>query len=239
MAMISEAEWLGGNDLAGMLDLFARKGDDRSMRLFACGCIRDLGHLLVEPRARKAFLSVERYAAGLADQAELQLAHLEAKRALQHLHGPHFDRNSVTWEVFSRLITVHEALVLASTSRADPWVIVHATSQRLLQTPLHERSWWARVNKGQCDLLRDLLGNPFRRVKLPVVWLRGQGRDAVLLAQTIDHERSHDEMPVLGDALIDADCPEPAMVRHCQEAGGSHGRGCWVIDRLLRRTGRR
>jgi hypothetical protein len=63
----------------------------------------------------------------------------------------------------------------------------------------------------------------------------------VQLAQGIFEDRAFDRMPILADALLDADCDEEAVLRHCRgtELGvkeqPQHIRGCWVIELILNR----
>jgi hypothetical protein len=81
-------------------------------------------------------------------------------------------------------------------------------------------------------LLHEILGNPFRPVKLSPGWLAGNGRCVPLLAQAIYDERRFQDLPILGDALEDAGCTEKAIFSHCRQPG-EHVRGCWVLDLLL------
>src|SRR5262245_8515074 len=63
----------------------------------------------------------------------------------------------------------------------------------------------AQEAAAQCDLLRDLLGNPFR----PVVFdLRWRTADVLGVALGIYEERAFDQMPLLVDALMDAGCDD-------------------------------
>ena len=52
------------------------------------------------------------------------------------------------------------------------------------------------------------------------------------LAAAIYDERRFEEMPVLADALEEADCWDEEILSHCRKPG-LHVRGCWVIDLLL------
>jgi hypothetical protein len=55
------------------------------------------------------------------------------------------------------------------------------------------------------------------------------------LAAAIDQDRSYHLLPVLADALEDAGCTDVRVLCHCR-AGGRHGPGCWVVERVLGRA---
>jgi hypothetical protein len=78
-------------------------------------------------------------------------------------------------------------------------------------------------------LLRDVAGNPFGVSTFEPSWRSG---NVTALAETIYRQRAFDRMPILGDALEDAGCTNPAMLEHCRETG-PHVRGCWVLDLIL------
>ena len=82
----------------------------------------------------------------------------------------------------------------------------------------------------QCDLLREVFGNPFRPVRAEPAWLTS---DVLLLARGIYEETAFDRMPILADALQDAGCDEPAILDHCRDPKQTHVRGCWVVDLVL------
>ena len=81
-------------------------------------------------------------------------------------------------------------------------------------------------------LLHDVLGNPFRRVKIKRPWLKWDGGTVPKLAQAIYAERAFDRLPVLADALEEADCADAELLGHLR-GPGPHARGCHVIDALL------
>ncbi|MBN9120631.1 MAG: hypothetical protein J0I06_16010 [Planctomycetes bacterium] len=81
-----------------------------------------------------------------------------------------------------------------------------------------------------CSLIREVFGNPFRRVKVNRAWLTS---DVLTLARGIYDERAFDRMPVLADALQDAGCNNDDVLAHCREPARPHVRGCWVVDLLL------
>ncbi len=81
----------------------------------------------------------------------------------------------------------------------------------------------------QCNLLRDIFGNPFRPVTLHPSWLTS---DVHTLATGIYADRAFDRMPILADALQDAGCDNDDILNHCR-GDELHVRGCWVVDLLL------
>jgi len=82
-------------------------------------------------------------------------------------------------------------------------------------------------------LLRECFGNPFRPVSPDPAWLT---TTVVALAEGIYAERAFDRMPILADALQDADCTNDDVLSHCRGPVEGHLRGCWVIDLLTGRA---
>jgi hypothetical protein len=78
-------------------------------------------------------------------------------------------------------------------------------------------------------LLREVFGNPFRP---PVAAGDWRTPDALVLARGIYDEQAFDRLPILGDALEEGGCFDPAVLDHCR-APGLHVRGCWLVDLLL------
>ena len=82
----------------------------------------------------------------------------------------------------------------------------------------------------QCDVLRDLVGNPFRPVSFNTEW---RTSTVVSLAKTMYDSRDFGPMPLLADSLQDAGCEHEDILSHCRDASGTHVRGCWVVDLTL------
>jgi hypothetical protein len=83
-----------------------------------------------------------------------------------------------------------------------------------------------------CDLLRDVLGNPFRPARFSPNWRT----DTVLsLARQMYDSRDFGAMPILADALQDAGCESADVLGHCR-GPGPHVRGCWVVDLVLEKA---
>jgi hypothetical protein len=86
----------------------------------------------------------------------------------------------------------------------------------------------------QMELLRDVVGDPFRLTPKPppevLAWNDGA---VVKMAQAIFNDRTFVESPLLGDALEEAGRPsDEALVSHLR-GPGPHVRGCWALDLIL------
>jgi hypothetical protein len=84
-------------------------------------------------------------------------------------------------------------------------------------------------SRSQRDVLRDLVGNPFRPVAFLPEW---RTDTAVALASQMYQSRDFSAMPILADALQDAGCDSADILDHCRNLG-LHVRGCWVVDLVL------
>jgi hypothetical protein len=86
--------------------------------------------------------------------------------------------------------------------------------------------------------LREIVGNPFSPPRFEAAW---RTSTVVALAQGIFDDRAFDRLPILADALLDADCDEEAVLRHCRgtelhaKESVQHVRGCWVVELILGR----
>lgn len=99
-----------------------------------------------------------------------------------------------------------------------------------------ERARVAEIERrAQCALLREVMGNPFRRIEMNPSWLTWNAGTVVRFARGIARGRSFDQVPVLGDALEDAGCDDPDILAHCRQPA-PHVRGCWLVDLILERT---
>lgn len=88
------------------------------------------------------------------------------------------------------------------------------------------------VDEAMADVVRDVVGNPFRTASADCSWLTST---VVALARQMYGSRDFSAMPILADALMDAGCDNYDILNHCRQPG-EHVRGCWVVDLL---TGRK
>lgn len=80
-----------------------------------------------------------------------------------------------------------------------------------------------------CSIIRDIFGNPFRPAAIEQAW---RTTSVLALARQMYNTRDFSAMPILGDALEDANCVNADILTHCREEK-EHVRGCWVVDLLL------
>lgn len=104
---------------------------------------------------------------------------------------------------------------------------------RLLDPDGAERA----ARKALVRFLHELVGDPFGDYRFEAAW---RTETVTNLARTIEADRAFDRMPILADALLDADCDSEAVLRHLRGTEkhtsdkAVHTRGCWVLDRILR-----
>jgi hypothetical protein len=102
---------------------------------------------------------------------------------------------------------------------------------------------WEEVRRRMCDLLREVVGNPFRpwQAVLGGGFVQPDGlivrtTDAVRrLADGVHADRAFDRLPILADALEESGATDSELLAHCRQPGG-HVRGCWALDVALGRT---
>ena len=87
-------------------------------------------------------------------------------------------------------------------------------------------------------LLKEILGNPFKPVEFSPDW---RTDNALALAKGIFADRAFDRLPVLADALLDAECDAEPVLRHLRNTEFHHKeppfhlRGCWAVELVLDR----
>jgi hypothetical protein len=211
---MNEAEWLACTDPRVMLDYLRGKASERKLRLFAKACFGRLVSLLPDLRQRRAIEVLERVAEGTLTPLECRGVTAEVRQAIPlddwvagqpPTDSPHYVALMLYREFCSSSIAIHA--VSASAGLAD------GVSEQ------HE----------QVQLMRCIIGNPFRPVAFDSSWRTPQ---AVALAQQIHDNRAFESLPTLADALQEAGCDNADILAHCRSAG-PHVRGCWAVDLIL------
>jgi hypothetical protein len=207
------AEWLASADPEAMLACLGERVSDRKLRLFACACCRRVWHLIASPPAWAAVEASEQYADGLISVAELREVAVGRWEAPVCIAGA------------SEQQALHALLAAARASREYRSGPVEA---------LHHVRCADPDALSQANLLRDIIGNPHRKVAIDPTWLNCNGGQVAVMAQQMYDERSFDLLPILADALEDAGCTDARILEHLRGTG-LHVRGCWAVDLL---TGR-
>jgi hypothetical protein len=218
---MTEAEWLKCRNLRLMLKCQHWESTTRKMRLFACAACRRYWHLLKDERSRNAVVVAEQFADGLASAAEL--AHVqEEARVIGKYNGDGLGPATCCWGD-------HPYPPEAAQEAADQMLMV--LDDECFDGEMSERHVRAE-DEALSDLLREVVGNPFRPIFIDSGILRWNDAMVVKLAQGIYDERAFDRLPVLADALEDAGCTHAEVLNHLR-GPGPHVRGCWVVDLLL------
>jgi len=217
---MTESEWLACTDPTPMLDFLRGKASDRKLRLFAVACSLRLAK--IDEHSRLAILVAERYSDGLASRQEL-----DAAQAAVHDYCV-----DCPWDVGREVAEVAAWVAWeVAEEGAEP---AAAAAARVPSYDPNEESGWSETMyyaecRAQSDLLRCVIGNPFRPVTLYPAWLHPT---VPALAQAIYDDRAFDRLPMLADALEDAGCTNQEILNHCRQSR-EHVRGCWAVDLLL------
>jgi hypothetical protein len=232
---MTEQEWLACNDPHPMLAFLRGKASDRKLRLFAVACHRRIWHLVSDQAdGRKTLEFAERFADGLATTNELHgrawgkpgsafsvvlyKAWEAAENSLQfgagivkeavlrmddpEKHKKWKDAFHAAWDNNS----LGEAMRIADAAMPGEWVA-------------KGRSAWTEERAGQCQVIRDIFGNPFRPVALDPAWLAWNDGAVRKMAQAVYEDRAFDGLPLLADALEDAGCTDAEILAHCRQPG--------------------
>ena len=201
---MTEQEWLQVADPQRMLEFLHGKASDRKYRLFAVACCRRIWHLMTEDD-RHAVEVAEQFSEGLTTAKERDTARYAQSQARPgRLPAPSRAAGAATF--------------------GSGWSAACCVAAHAAETGTDGQT--------QCDLIREILGNPFRPITLDPSWLIWHDGLLVSMAKKMYDSRNFSDMPVLADALEEAGCTNPDILEHCRGLE-THVRGCWVVDLLL------
>jgi hypothetical protein len=208
---MTEQEWLACKSPKPMLEFLEGKASHRKLRLFACACCHHPAvRRLLNKEARALVDVADRFAEGHGAWEDVLTA---AQRAPKGGVG---ERPS-------------------SPGRRSPASHAERAAQSLAEEDGWEAAWEVMreganlLGSSASDLLRDIMGNPFRSASLSPGW-----RTAAVIpkAQAIYEDRSFERLPDLAEALEEAGCDLAELLAHLR-AAGPHLRGCWALDLIL------
>jgi hypothetical protein len=244
-----EKQWLRSTDSEQMLKSIWKQTSERKVRLYACAALRRIWHMLLDPRLREAVETIEKFADGLAAREELDVAF----EAAEKIRNQFSYVRSLGEDIAVYWYTAADAVLAATQSSKNVFMkynvrqVVFTCANAIEDANLGElplisdretclreierRHRIANDILGSSALLREIIGNPFRRIQFERRWATSNVAE---LARTIYAERAFERMPILADALMDAGCDDADILDHCR-ADAPHMRGCWVVDLVLAR----
>ncbi len=236
----TEAGWLTCERPVEMLACLHGKVSDRKLRLFAVACCRRATPLL-SPEILQALQVAELFAEGQATDRERRAARATAMTANRAIYYSGQAKEAVAKALCRKATEAARFTFAPAGWLAAVWAWTEATQRPAAEAPSYKADGWDKFaglcdaeRLAQCDLIRDIVGNPFGpRPPLNPAWLTWNEGAIGRMALTIYLERAWNLLPILADALEEAGCVEDALIGHCR-AAGEHVRGCWAIDLLLR-----
>src|SRR5262245_10752837 len=211
-----------------MLDSLRGRASERRLRLFVCACCRRLWDAL-PPEGRAAVAVAERLADGLASEAERSAAYEAAGGdwAALYSQGDCAPAKALLTPLDHYYVSDAAACILSLPDQEGRYLLSVAPRRRRAEKLV------------QAGLLRDLFGNPFRRVVVGSAWLERGGGTVGKLAQAAYDNRilpagtlEPARLGVLADALEEASCDNAEILSHLR-GPGPHARGCWALDAIL------
>jgi hypothetical protein len=225
---MKEKEWLASDDPHSLLRFLQKRGVHRQtsgrrrLRLVGCACVRHVGQHLTRRGWRWVDLG-EQIADGLLKPAQQKKIEAEPTDELDGQRADHWADDAAHSTTASAVMVAAERATAGAASAVGnaAWL------------PKEDFAAAARARDAECraqaELVRDVFGNPFRKVKFDKKWSTSS---AVQLARRVYDSRDFSAMPILADALQDAGCDNTDILDHCR-GPGPHVRGCWVVDLVL------
>jgi len=199
---MTEAEWLASTNPQSMLECLETRANDRKLRLYAVACWYRLWHLIPDQNDRQAIKTSEDYADGRTSKDALHTAWQRAKDV-------------------ARVVCLFKGYDAAFASGMHARAVAKLRGSNDLEQ---------QETLAQCELLRDIFGNPFQTLVFEPVW---RSDDVTSLARSIYDRKCFGAMENLGQLLQRRGCNANDILSHCQAPPESHVRGCRVLDSIL------
>jgi hypothetical protein len=211
---VTEPEWLESTDPTLVLNSLRGKAGARKLRLFALACCRRMWHVLTDWRSRIAVDVAERFLEGDASHDERIVAMNAALSAMTLI------------EQKGGTGAARAAAEAAAKMAGSNWPLLSSRTE--LNAGSCDYYAWDTVNASrffvdrleQCELIRDIFGNPFRP-------LPPRPEAIAPLGERI-YAGEWKLMPILGEWLQENGYWNEG--EHCLDPKNHHVKGCWVVD---------
>jgi hypothetical protein len=219
---MNEQHWLTCVKPEMMLAFLSGRASERKLLLLAAACCRRFA--TYASSFRRGLDAIEGYVDGRIYQSEL----LNAWEPDRNQSWDQLDELDSRMRYFGHLFELQ--LEGWRPSENIPEILQWCRRDKITES--NEDAAESTEEQAQCDLIRDVIGNPFRQVHVDPAWLKWNGDVIRKVAQAVYDARRFEELSVLADALEEAGCAEEAILTHCRQPG-VHVCGCWVLDLLV------
>ena len=248
---MTEAEWLlciGPNRMLGFIET---KVSDRKIRLLACAIVRyapffrdgkTSWELLPECDwfASPEFPGIDCHSVISTVERAVDVHVSDEEWARSHRHADYVEwaAEPDAWKENQELPEARVRNVMACavqqtvkyTAQKDrPFLVRYLLGYLRYLELVHKAQLATQFERSVCNLIREIVGNPFRPVNINATWLTA---NVVAIAQITYRDRDFSRMHDLGEAVKDIGCQDPDILIHTQLPTG-HFRGCWLVDALL------
>jgi hypothetical protein len=199
---VTEAEWNLCSDASAMLKLLHRLTGQRKFRLIACACARLCWGGIVEQDYLQAVEVAERCADDLAEREDLR----EAAGKI--------------WDLSWGEVRGDSHANAAAAATVEDFAGIAA-----------EKAVACFPNEAP-GLIREIIGNPFRRGEPEPLWQVAKNSQLTAIAQRAYETNRFDDLPRLAELLHAAGCRDDDLLVHLR-LRTSHFRGCWALDAVL------
>jgi hypothetical protein len=221
---MTEAEWLVCTDSGKMLELFRGRRFDSRLRRFAVECCRRIRHLITEEVFRAAADAGEAF----ADDPQNEKSTIKTMSKASIEAWRHRRRYAISADRHQLRAADAAIATCASTDWNAEINAMREAAQAVNRT---DADCCDPVElQHQAAILRCIFAPlPFRSITLDRAWLTPTVKT---LAAGLYDEWAFYRLPILADALEEADCIDADVLAHCR-CEGPHVRGCWVVDLIL------
>lgn len=227
---MTEKQWLAATDGVELTQYWADRFTDRQARLIMLACCRRHPIHLKHATLRAAVKAIMDYF-GDPDATEKPMDGACFRDLYEHVDTNASARTQYPGRgvAFGVLAAVEPMSVAKSLQESRSYLLYSCLHDIANGVDTDETKGERAV---QAEIVREILGNPFRRPK-PKVKPAWRTDTVMALTRQIYSAEEFGAMPILADALQDAGCDNDDILNHCRNTKQVHVRGCWVLDLIL------